>query len=923
MKSTITALFSVVIVLGVLWPTSEASAQAPQKITEIEGISEYKLDNGVQLLLFPDDSKPQVTVNVTVLVGSRHEGYGETGMAHLLEHMLFKGTTRRTDIPKLLKDRGVLNMNGTTWYDRTNYYETLPAEGDNLEFMLDMESDRLVNSLIDGNELQKEMTVVRNEFERGENSPNRILFQRIMANAYEWHNYGKSTIGNRTDIERVPVQNLRQFYRKYYRPDNVMVMIAGKFDADSALELSQKYFGALVNPKAELPKTYTEEPIQDGERVVILRRVGDVQVAGVGYHIPPAAHEDYPACEVLGSILGIEPSGRLYKGLVEGEIASSVSTQLIAGHDPGMLLAFCEVPKDGNVEKARDAMLTQIESIGETGVEDSEVKRIVQRMVKRREQQMSNTAQLAIGLSDWRAYGDWRLYFLHRDRVEKVTAADVQRVAQKYMMKSNRTVGLFYPTEEPTRVAVPTAPKLDKLLADYKGRAKMAAGESFEPTPDNIESRTTVGKFDSGVKFAMLPKKSRGERITVSGVLKYGNVNSLNGKANLCETFPSMLTRGTTSLDFQAFRDRMDEIKTNLRIGGAPGAVTINLQTDRENFSAALDLLKDALKNPVWDEQRFNEMKRESLTALESSLSDPQAKAFTEFQRVMSPYEVGDPRYIETIEESIASTKAMTIGQLKSTYEQFMNGQHGQFAFVGDFDPVVAKSKMNDILSGWTTDEPYERIASPANLDVQGQRITINTPDKANSVYVAGMQLPVGDDSEGKEALEIGNYILGGGPLSSRLADRVRKKEGLSYGVGSMFRASAQDERSMLMMFAISNPENSPKVVETIDEEVKRWLSSGVTGEELENAKESFIKTRTGGRANDGQLASTLLSNLEMDRTMSFQKEADAKILDLTKEQVDETLRKFVDPDRLIIVTAGDFEKAKEGEDKESEDEEK
>ena len=163
MKSTFTALLSAVIVLGVLWLTMpNASAQAPQKVTEIEGITEYRMDNGVQLLLFPDDSKPQVTVNVTVLVGSRHEGYGETGMAHLLEHMLFKGTTKRSDIPKLLKDRGVLDMNGTTWYDRTNYYETLPAEEGNLEFMLDMESDRLLNSLIDGNELQKDMTLVRN-----------------------------------------------------------------------------------------------------------------------------------------------------------------------------------------------------------------------------------------------------------------------------------------------------------------------------------------------------------------------------------------------------------------------------------------------------------------------------------------------------------------------------------------------------------------------------------------------------------------------------------------------------------------------------------------------------------------------------------------------------------------------------------------
>ena len=213
---------------SILIPGTIMQAQEYKKVTEVEGISEYKLDNGVQVLLFPDDSKPQFTVNMTVLVGSRHEGYGETGMAHLLEHMLFKGTEVHPDIPKLLKDRGVLNMNGTTWFDRTNYYETLPASDENLEFAIQMESDRLINSLIKGEDLASEMTVVRNEFEMGENSPMRILMQRIMSTAYEWHNYGKSTIGNRSDIERVPVSNLREFYRKFYQPDNIMVVVAGK-----------------------------------------------------------------------------------------------------------------------------------------------------------------------------------------------------------------------------------------------------------------------------------------------------------------------------------------------------------------------------------------------------------------------------------------------------------------------------------------------------------------------------------------------------------------------------------------------------------------------------------------------------------------------------------------------------------------------
>ena len=311
------------------------SAGEPELVTEVEGITEYKLANGVEVLLFPDDSKPQFTVNMTVHVGSRHEGYGETGMAHLLEHMLFRGTTEFPDIPKWLKDRGVLNMNGTTWLDRTNYYETLPAEGDNLDFAIRMESDRLINSLIRADHLEKEMIVVRSEFERGEDSPYRMLMQRISSAAYEWHNYGKSTIGNRADIERVPVTSLRPFYEKFYQPDNITVVVAGKFETDNALELIQKYFGAIEAPSRELPKTYTEEPVQDGEREVFIRRVGDTSVVGAAWHVPSAASEDYAAVEVLANILGDEPGGPLYKDLVEPGLAASAGSFAQKTFDPG------------------------------------------------------------------------------------------------------------------------------------------------------------------------------------------------------------------------------------------------------------------------------------------------------------------------------------------------------------------------------------------------------------------------------------------------------------------------------------------------------------------------------------------------------------------------------------------------------------
>jgi len=277
-------------------------AAPPKKVASVEGITEYQFENGLRALLFPDGSQSKVTVNMTVLVGSRHEGYGETGMAHLLEHMVFKGTPKHPKIPKELQEHGA-QFNGSTSDDRVNYFETLSATDENLEFAISMEADRLMNSYIKKEDLDSEMTVVRNEFERGENSPSSVLGKRIAAAAYEWHNYGKSTIGNRSDIERVPIENLQAFYKKFYQPDNVVLIVAGKFDETKALDLVQKYFGTIPRPTRKLDNTYTEEPAQDGERTVVLRRVGEVSAVGFAYHIPAGPHEDTASLQVLSSIL--------------------------------------------------------------------------------------------------------------------------------------------------------------------------------------------------------------------------------------------------------------------------------------------------------------------------------------------------------------------------------------------------------------------------------------------------------------------------------------------------------------------------------------------------------------------------------------------------------------------------------------------
>jgi len=876
------------------------------KITTIEGISEYRLENGMKVLLFPDPSSSKVTVNLTLFVGSRHEGYGEAGMAHLLEHMLFKGTPDHPNIPKVLTERGA-NFNGTTWLDRTNYYETLPASDENLEFALRMEADRMMNSYVKGEDLKSEMTVVRNEFERGENNPYSILFQRMMSAAFIWHNYGQSTIGNRADIERVPIDNLKAFYKKYYQPDNAMVVVAGKFDPEKALSLIGKYFGSIPAPERELPQTYTEEPPQDGERIVTLKRTGEVSVVGSIYHIPSGGHPDFAACDVMESIMTSEPAGRLYKALVEKQLAAGVYGGVFALHDPGILRLLVEVNEGVESDTVLDTMYSTIDELMEKGVTEEEVNRAKQSLLKQRDLAASKSSSIAVELSEWAAQGDWRLYFLYRDRVEAVTPEDVNRVAKLYLQESNRTTGIFIPLEEPSQVEIPATPNLAEMIGDYEGREDVALGEAFDVSPQNIEARTTRVKLASGIEAALLPKKTRGAVVNLKLQLYYGSPNSLKGFSKETEYLPKMMLRGTESLTRQQLKDELDRLLASLSASASPGKATFNIECKRDNLPKVLDILEEVLRKPTFPKAELDVLKNAEIASLEQNSTDPTKIAQKKIGQVTSPFPADDPRYVPDFDEEVTMVKAVTIERLKELYETQMNGTHGELSIVGNFDPQQTVPRIESILGEWKSDVPFEEVLKPGDIPIEGRREVVQTPGKANATYFGATALPISDAHPDYPALVLGNFILGGGSLSSRLGDRVRQKEGLSYGVGSGFNAQATNDRAIFYLYAITNPDNMEKVVTAIAEEVEKIRKAGVTPEELAAAKQGYLQEQIVSRSNDKTLTRILTETEHVDRNMDYYVQLEKQINAVTPEDVQKTLQKYINFDSIYFVTAGDF----------------
>lgn len=887
------------------------AADEPQFVRDVEGIIEFRLSNGLQVLLFPDESSPKVTVNLTVFVGSRHEGYGEAGMAHLLEHMVFKGTPTRPDIPALLKKAGA-DFNGTTWLDRTNYYETMPGTDENLELAIAMEADRMINSDIKGEDLASEMTVVRNEFEAGENSPQSVLMQRMLAVAFEWHNYGQSTIGNRADIERVPVENLRRFYQRFYQPDNAMLVIAGKFDPQKALALTQQHFGSIPRPDRELDTTWTEEPAQDGERLVTLRRVGDVPMAGVTYHIPAGGHPDFVAMDVLTTVMASEPAGRLYESLVKRRIAAGMLGMAFALHDPGVVIFGCQAAEGTDGPTLLQNLVDAVEGAAEKPFTPQEVERARQELLRQREIRVANSQSVAIELSDWAAQGDWRLFFIHRDRLEQVTADDVTRVARTYLIRSNRTAGVFEPTREPERASVPATPDLAEMIGDYKGREAIAEGESFDPSPPGIERKLVRSQLPSGMKVTLLQKKTRGNSVLLRLNLRYGNPDALQGLAVACEMLPTLLDRGTENLTRQQISDELNNYRTQMNVSGSPGVLTVSLQSNRENLLSALRIVEQVLRHPTFPPEELELLRAEQLAAVSQQVTDPIAIAMTEVTRKVTPYGPDDPRYVAALSEEEARVKSVTIDQIRDVYARMLGTSVSELTVVGDFDPETIVPAVEKMTSDWKSDISFARLDRQAVLNEKGELTMIKTPDKANAAYCASMTIPMRDDDPDYPALEIANFILGSGGLSSRLGDRVRQQDGLSYAIQSRLQPNAVDQRTVFFLFAICNPANAQKVHEAVQEELARFVKDGITAEELDAAKTGWLQEQQVARSEDQGLIQTLEVFAFLGRDMNFIAEREAKVQSLTVDEVNAAIQRHIKPERLFIISAGDFDAVSE-----------
>ena len=894
-------------------PARAASAPVPPPapavfVRELGGVQEYALANGLQILLFPDDGQSTTSVNITYRVGSRHEGQGEFGMAHLLEHLQFKGTPSHRDIPAEFASRGV-RYNGTTTVDRTNFVAGFNANDDTLAWTLGLEADRMRNSFIARADLDKEMSVVRNEFERGENDPLSVLGKRVTSAAYTWHAYGHVPIGPRSDIENVPIENLQAFYHRWYRPDNATLLIAGRFDRDAALRLIARDFGPIARPAEAMVQPYTIEPAQDGERSVVVRRVGGQPVIEAYYHVPALAHPDTAPILVYELLMSLQPSGHLYQGLVASRQALGAGMSGLGGHDPGGAHALALLAPGGDVDKVQQRLLDLVEGRAAILFSEADIQRVRELALVSYRQEMKNPQGVIQQLSDVVGAGDWRLLFVLMDELPKVTVADVERVRAAYFRPANRTLGRYLPAETVERVEIPAAPPLDQRLAGLQAPPVVAGGENFVPTIPALSERTRRVTLPSGIVLQTLDKRTRGDAVSATIVMNWASqreTTPLRGSTMVAE----LMGEGSTTQGRQQLQDALVRLRAGLTVTSGNQFARVNITAEKDTLLPVMKIAFDLLRHPRFPPDSVARLRGAHVSAIEAGRKDLgtlMSQATRDHVNAVRGAKWGEPGYFPSIDDQLAEYRDTTIADVRSFYDRYWSANHADVAVVGAIPDGLAEA-VEQGLGDWKKPgaPSYEPYAS-RYADMGSVRFDVQVDDKASASLRMWHGLALNDADADFVPMLLAVHILGGGSLESRLNTRLRRELGLSYGAGARLSADLRGNDGGIAIEATFAPQNREKVIAAITAELAAFAREGPTEAELARAKHDILEGFQQSRSSDAELAATLNLFASLHRDWAWLGARDAALERVTLAQLDETWRRLMGDQRFMVTTGGDF----------------
>ncbi len=906
---------------AVLSQAAPVAATGYTHVKTVGSIDEYTLtSNGLQVLLMPEHSSPTLTFMVTYRVGSRNEVTGTTGATHLLEHLMFKGSKNHTramgnNVDQLLERAGAL-FNATTWRDRTNYYANTGSE--HLGTVMNMEADRMRNLLLREEDRKPEMTVVRNEFERGENSPTQALYKEIYQTAFVAHPYHHSTIGHRSDIEKVSIEKLRAFYDTFYWPNNATITIIGDFEPAKALEMVKRSFGVYPRSPKPIPEMYTEEPKQHGARRLVVKRPGQLGVVAVAYKVPAATDADFAAVQLMNAILTDGKNSRMYKAITNKNLSTGVEGELGILHDPSMQIVFAPLAPGAKHEEVEAIIVQEIERLKKDGVTETELKAAAAKTAADAAFKLDGSVGIAGNLNEYIAAGDWTLFYGLDEAAKKVTVADIQRVANKYLMEDSSTTGWFIPTADGAASAgAGSKPGAKDKLSDgpyyYRdpalyGQPTMAA--AAEP------GAAAGAAANTGTKFAANAKRSKvagidvlaypmgvKDVVTMHASLPAGRALGAGGNPAIPTLTGMLLDQGTQSQDKFAIAEKLEAVGASIEFRVGADVLDITARSLKKDTPMVLGLIAEQLRNPAFSAEEFAKAKKQMAGGIKRNLESTDFRASDAFSR--SAYPVGHPNRNVAPAELLAAIESATLDDVVAFHKANYGPAGMTLVLTGDLDVPTMNTEIERAFGGWTGGKTVLRAAKPANQFAVAGNQDVPMEGKTSVTVLWGQPSGLRYNDPDYQALRLATAILGSG-FTGRLMANVRDKEGLTYDVRANLANDMFNDGDWRMAASFA-PGLLDKGIASTQRQLKLWYDAGVTPAEVSARKSNLVGAFKVGLATTDGMAGALLAAVNRGYDANWLDEYPVKVNALTHGQVNATIKKYLKPESMVMVKAGTF----------------
>ena len=878
-------------------------------------IVEHELLNGLKVLTKEVHTAPVISTYIWYKVGSRNERLGITGVSHWVEHMLFKGTPKfpKDELKRVIEGNGG-RWNGFTSTDYTAYYETLPADRVSVAFAL--EADRMQNSVFDPDEVESERTVILSEREGAENSPQFLLWEDVQAAAYKAHPYQWGIIGWTSDLKAMTRDDLYNYYRQRYVPNNATLVVVGDFNTSDLMKQVEAHFGHLP-PGESIAGPSTIEPEQRGEKRVTVRKEGNIAYVAIAYRIPAAGHSDLYPLEVLGTIMSSGKTSRLYRALVDKQLATSAYLDPGFTKDAGLMWGFVEAQADVSPETLEAALLEQIDHVQNDLVTESELEKAINQTEAQFLFSLDSVSDQAAQIGYYETILSYKFLDAYLDRIRSVTREQICEVAQKYLTEDNRTVGHFRPIP-PSNVgasgelSVGGVAQVNNLRNITQPRfffkpescqsahgSPLAAHQS--PATNSTDLPVTRHVFDNGLTL-LVQENHFNQTISVAGRLKAGSMYDPPDLYGCSDFVANMLTKGTEKRTWEEIAEEIESVGASLNTWGNTETLNIEGRLLSKDFDRVLDVLNEVLRSPNFPQEEIEKHRHQVYSWFKAWEDDPDYVADRMLRELVYPEEHPYHRRAQGTEESVGGIQR---GALIDFHARYYRPDSLILVIIGDVDTAEIIKKIEGTMGDWRANGEKPPFTVPS-VEYREKQIAVKAMMDKSQANVELGHKGIARANPDCYAFDLMNRILGGSAGIARLFGRVRDVQGLAYSVWSSFSPTMGE--GLFHASAGVNPDNVDTAIKSILHEVELIKSEGVTEQELSDAQNLVVGNFALTLETNKGIATVLLMTELYGLGLDYPARHESIYRGVTREQINEVAQKYLHPDQCCIAIAGPYQ---------------